>query len=224
MLATVSCSACRGDIEALLNWHDATLLLVRHGETEWNRSGRYQGRTDTHLSALGIAQAHALAERLAQSNRDITIVCSPLARARETADIIARTIGIPLSFDARLRELAYGNWEGLRQDEIKQRWPEQLRRWKSNPDEVEFSGGETLAAVQNRVRSFLHDMQSRSEQLPVLAITHKAVIRVALLESRDEPLSRYRSLHIANTSITPIYLSGGRLRANRPSRVSRDRY
>lgn len=202
-----------------MDWRDATLLLIRHGETQWNRSGRYQGRTDTPLSTVGKAQAHSLGKCLAATTDGVTIISSPLSRARDTASIVARLLCNTVELDPRLVELAYGDWEGLRQCEVEQRWPKQLRQWKTSPHEVSFPGGETLAAVQQRVQAFLHDVRLRAQQIPLLAVTHEAVIRIALLEIRDEPLARYRSLRIANTSITPIYLCDGRLRDDRPPRA-----
>lgn len=184
------------------------LLLVRHGETSWNRDGRYQGRSDTPLSARGKRQAQALAERLAASD-EISIVASPLMRAQATAHIIAARLDLPVATDHRLTELAYGEWEGLQQAEVKQRWPELLRLWKRTPDRVTFPGGESLSDMRHRVRSFLEHTAGQSGTR--LAITHDGVARLAILEARGSPLSAFRDVRIENASITTCTWQDGRL-------------
>ena len=94
----------------------ATLLLVRHGETDWNAEGRLQGHTDRPLNEHGRRQAAALAERLAEERVD-AIVTSDLARARETAEIVGARLGLPVAVDPDLREKDWGTWEGLTSDE-----------------------------------------------------------------------------------------------------------
>jgi broad specificity phosphatase PhoE len=100
------------------------IFIARHGETEWNRLGRWQGNTDIPLSDVGRAQARLLAERL--RNRDVTeIVTSDLCRARETAEIVAQTLGVTrLSLDPRFRERGFGCFEGLTREECAERHPE----------------------------------------------------------------------------------------------------
>jgi broad specificity phosphatase PhoE len=94
-----------------------TLLLVRHGETDWNAEGRLQGHTDRPLNDHGRRQANALAERLAGEEPIAAIYASDLARARETAEIVGGRLGLPVVVDADLREKNWGNWEGLTGDE-----------------------------------------------------------------------------------------------------------
>jgi broad specificity phosphatase PhoE len=93
-----------------------TLLLVRHGETDWNAAGRLQGHTDRPLNEYGRRQAHELAERLAGDGID-AVYASDLARARETAEILGSRLGLEVVIDADLREKNWGNWEGLTSDE-----------------------------------------------------------------------------------------------------------
>ena len=184
------------------------LFLLRHGETEWNRSGRYQGRSDPELTPNGETQARKVAEHLARQNL-AAIVVSPLRRAYVTASIVAERLGLPITTDERLVEMGYGDWEGLQQAEIKTRWPELLRRWKKAPDEVAPPGGESLSDLQRRVRSFLQDTAAGPG--PILAVTHAGVIRAAVLEIRREPLGKFRQVQIANGSLTAIHWQDGRL-------------
>jgi broad specificity phosphatase PhoE len=98
-----------------------TLLLARHGETDWNRELRIQGHSDVDLNEAGRAQARALAEELAGVDLD-AVYSSDLSRARETADIVAATKGLRVRIDPELREREYGSWEGLTREEIEQRF------------------------------------------------------------------------------------------------------
>ncbi len=183
------------------------LMLARHGETTWNQDGRYQGHSDPPLSARGEVQAQALAGRFAASD-EISIVASPLMRAQATAHIIATRLNLPVTTDHRLMELAYGEWEGLQQATVKQKWPELLRQWKRNPDQVTFPGGESLSDMQQRVQSFLEHTAGQSGT--VLAIAHDGVARMAVLEALGQPLSAFRNIRIENASMTTFTLEDGK--------------
>lgn len=177
------------------------LILVRHGQTEWNREGRYQGRVDTDLSATGWQQARALGERLADSGAR-TLVSSPLRRARDTAVCIGHTLRLDVGFDERLCELAYGDWEGLTQAEVKARWPDALRRWKHAPDLHPPEGGEPLPAAADRVRRCLDELATAPT--PVLAVTHAGVIRLAMLLAEQTSLADFRRIAIGNAGLCAL--------------------
>jgi len=153
---------------------DATLVLVRHGESEWIREGRFQGQAETPLSQLGLRQATLAGERLARPHsspalpvpggRPVEIVHSPLARTAATARAIAEAIDrttrpgeapVSLRPEPGILELCQGEWEGVTQDEIARRWPSELSAWRHRPWESVAPGGETLAEVQARVRPAL---------------------------------------------------------------------
>ena len=121
-------------------------------------------------------------------------------RAQATASIIGTRLDLPVATDHRLVELAYGQWEGLQQAEVKQRWPEILRLWKRRPERVSFPGGESLPDMQHRVRSFLSTVAEQSGT--ILAITHDGVAKLAVLEAQGRPLSAFREVRIANASVT----------------------
>jgi probable phosphoglycerate mutase len=152
-----------------------TLLLVRHGETDWNRDGRWQGGSDTRLNDLGREQAEALAEQL---DGDIGVVySSDLARARETAEIVARKLGLEVRVDARLRERSFGSWEGLTTAEIEERFTESHRRWR----EGKGAGADDAEAFEDfaaRVNDFLADVLRLHPGEEVLVISHGGSIRV----------------------------------------------
>jgi probable phosphoglycerate mutase len=130
------------------------LLLVRHGESTWNVEGRYQGRLDPPLSPRGREQAQALAARLyrqqlarVDKNRLTGIVSSPLLRVRDTAQICAEAIGLPVDIDDRLTEISHGEWEGKLREEIANRWPEMIAAWRADPHTVARDSRTSVCAL-----------------------------------------------------------------------------
>ena len=152
-----------------------TLLLVRHGETDWNRDGRWQGGSDTRLNDLGREQARALADEL-DGNID-AVYSSDLARARETADIVAAKLQLEVRVDPRLRERSFGSWEGLTTLEIEERFADSHRRWQAG----EGAGADDAEAFEDfsaRVNDFLADVLRLHPGENVLVISHGGSIRV----------------------------------------------
>jgi len=151
-----------------------TLLLVRHGETDWNRNGRWQGGSDTPLNDLGREQARALAQQL---DGDIDVVySSDLARARETADIVAARLGLEVRVDPRLRERGFGSWEGLTTLEIEERFAEAHGRWRAG-EGAGADDAETFEDFSARVNRFLADVLRLHPGEEVLVISHGGSIR-----------------------------------------------
>ncbi|MEW6223436.1 MAG: histidine phosphatase family protein [Chloroflexota bacterium] len=157
---------------------DATLVLLRHGESEWIRENRFQGQAETPLSAVGRRQASLAAERLARPHaspalpvplgRPIEIVHSPLARTRATAEAVGTAIAsepegaaIPVRPEPGIMEIGQGEWEGVTHDEIMRRWPAELSAWRRRPHEAWAPGGESIAQVQARVRPALAGVLER---------------------------------------------------------------
>jgi glucosyl-3-phosphoglycerate phosphatase len=152
-----------------------TLLLVRHGETDWNREGRWQGRSDTRLNDLGREQARALADTL--DGTVDALYSSDLARAHETAEILAAKLGLEIQLDERLRERGFGSWEGLTSPEIEERHPDSHRLWRAGegPGAHDAEHFDTFAA---RIAAFLEDVLERHPGEEVLVVTHGGSIRV----------------------------------------------
>jgi len=198
-----------------------TLLLARHGETEWNRAGRYQGRSDPPLSPVGEAAASMLARDLAAT--PITaVLTSPLRRAAMTAERIAAEHGLSAEVDDRLAELGFGAWEGLTQAEVKTRWPALLRQWKTAPETVRFPDGESLAEARARLFSNLADLSTRFGAdaadgsisrvgAVVVLVTHDAIMRMAMLAATGQDLAAFRQVSIPTCSVRRLIWSGGRL-------------
>jgi broad specificity phosphatase PhoE len=151
-----------------------TLLLVRHGETDWNRDGRWQGHSDTPLNELGRRQARDLAGQL--DGVDV-VYSSDLARARETAEILAVQLGLDVRLDPRLRERGFGAWEGLNAAEIESGFADAHRRWQAG-EGAGAEDAESFDAFGARVRSFVEDVLRRHPDEAVLVIGHGGSIRV----------------------------------------------
>lgn len=142
-----------------------TLLLARHGETEWNRDGRWQGWADPPLNETGRAQARALAEQLQDTPFD-AVYSSDLRRAHETAEIVAAPHGVPVITDIGLREIDVGSWSGLTRAEIQERFPEGDR-----PD------GETREEHASRVLAAVERIARANPGRRILVVTHGGTMR-----------------------------------------------
>lgn len=154
------------------------VLLVRHGQTDWNAAGRWQGHTDVPLNPAGVAQALALAERLRAEGVG-GIATSDLLRARGTAEIVGRALGLAVGLvDADLRERAYGEWEGLTRRECEARYPDAWARHVGDPRSAP-PGGESTEALLARVVPAIHRAAERLSS-PALLVTHGGVMRAFL--------------------------------------------
>jgi probable phosphoglycerate mutase len=148
------------------------LVLWRHGRTEWNAEGRFQGHQDPPLDAEGRRQAAVAAEHLVTglhlSAEDTVVVSSDLGRAVETASALTDRLGLSLVVDARLREHGLGRWEGLTRDEVAERHPDQFADWLAGRP-VRDRGGEDAAAVAARALSLVRDLP---EARVAVLVTH----------------------------------------------------
>jgi broad specificity phosphatase PhoE len=174
------------------------LILIRHGETEWNIIGRYQGQADPPLNPRGRQQSAELAEKLTEARLDM-LYTSPLRRALETAEIVAERLNIPVYQDARLQEIHQGDWQTRLRSEIEGLYPELFQRWESEPWQVTPPGGEHLCQVQARVYAAVDEILTRHPGKRVGLVAHR--IPIALLKMRYQNLDPdvVRSLHLPNT-------------------------
>lgn len=158
----------------------ATIFLVRHGETEWNRIRRYQGWSDSPLTDAGRAQAQAIGRRLSTlpEIRSAELVASPLGRARHTAEIIRQCLGRsePLRFDDRLRELSFGSWDGFTRAEIAALMPGAFDEERRDEWYFATPDGETYEVFAGRVGAWLAEIQSGGQSL--IVVTHGVVTRI----------------------------------------------
>ena len=184
-------------------------MLIRHGESTWNREHRIQGQLDPPLSIEGRRQAELLASRLS-GRRFIAMYASDLKRAIETAEVIGAAVGLEPVPVQGLREIYLGDWEGLRTEEITSQYPEAWSEWVEEPDWDVVPGGEGAAAFEARVEAVLDDIHDRHPQGDVVVVTHSGVIQVALqriVGRASRGLFRFR---IQNASISLIEQRNGR--------------
>lgn len=188
-----------------------TLLLVRHGETDWNRDGRWQGQADAPLNERGREQARALADELAGEPVE-AVYASDLSRARETAEIIAaRLDGRPVEVDPRLREVHVGAWSGLTMAEIEERYPAAVARWRAGDPAHDFAGGETYAAMGERVVDALAEIASRHPEGEVLVVLHGGSIRGVLAHAAGITYAEHgrRQAHVTNCGFVRVAVRDG---------------
>ncbi len=180
------------------------IFCVRHGETDWNREGRFQGQIDIPLNARGRAQAEMARDALSCVRFD-TVWSSPLSRALETARTIAGKADI--ATHPGLAEIAHGLWEGKLLAEVRAEWPDLLELWHTAPDAVTMPEGESLAGVRARAAAAFDDIAraargTRAEN--VLLATHDATLKALLCHILEAPLSSFRRFQLANASITIV--------------------
>jgi probable phosphoglycerate mutase len=179
----------------------ARLVIVRHGVTDWNREGRWQGRLDPPLSETGGHEAALLAARLAADPdlRPRRIMSSTLVRAAETAAVIGRAVRIDVDPEPRLVEIGAGEWEGRTHDELAATDGERYRAWRTTPGYAP-PGGEPIADAVARVHSLLTDIAT-NKWWPLLFVSHGGTLRILarlLLELSPE---RAEAVDIDNASI-----------------------
>jgi probable phosphoglycerate mutase len=169
------------------------LILVRHGETDWNRDNRYQGHADPPLNETGRAQARELARKLEMLELG-AIYTSDLRRAAETAEIIHEGRDIPLTRDAGLREVDVGSWSGLTRAEIEERFPSEATH-----------DGETRDAHSERVVRAVTSIAARHEGARILIVSHGGSLRALLAHAlQDESVPR-----VENCAIYTLQFSDG---------------
>ncbi|WP_166971500.1 histidine phosphatase family protein [Brevibacterium atlanticum] len=154
-----------------------TVLFWRHGQTDCNVEGRFQGQTDVPLNDTGRRQAEETARRLSELSPEL-IVASDLSRAAETAEKLADIVGIATVRDARLRETAFGQWEGSTRAEVAETWPDELAEWISGAD-VAPPGGESRSESGHRVAAAITDIVEKSTVDTIAIVAHGAVLRGA---------------------------------------------
>ena len=156
-------------------------ILVRHGETEWNRNPRFRGQSDVPLNATGLAQAAAAGRAVAARWQPVAVYHSPLGRARQTAEAIAGPLGLIPQPHAGLLDIHFGHLQGLTVEEAQARWPDVTRSWIETPERTRFPGGETLVVVHDRGMAAVREIAARHPDQTVVLVGHQVMNRVILL-------------------------------------------
>lgn len=186
------------------------LILIRHGETDWNRSGRCQGIADIVLNENGRKQARELAHSL--KDHEITAVYSShLKRALETAEHIAEPHGLNVRVERDLQEMNQGDLEGLSFTDIRDSYADILKKWRESPETLRLPNGESLVEVQNRVWSVFEKVQRDHLGETIVAVSHNLTIITLLCKITGVGLKGFRDFNVQATSKNVIISENGKL-------------
>ena len=180
-------------------------IFVRHGETEWNVTGRYQGQTDVPLSEKGRAQAEALGKRFADIHVD-EVYSSPLKRAYDTARAIAEPKGLPIHKVDGIKELNFGEWDGLTKEQLTEQFGEAFVKYRIEPFHYPMAGEGTLNRAKLRVGAALEDIKEefRHTDKTIVVVAHGGILKLAIFYLLDISSRLYRCIELDNTSLTSI--------------------
>jgi len=187
---------------------DTHLIAIRHGETEWNSEGRYQGHLNSVLNREGLAQAQALGERLAAEPFDL-LLSSDLGRALQTASAIAMRSGHEIVVEPRLRERRMGIFQGLTPDEVQARYPDEYARFKTRDPDYVIPGGESMRQLFERCVACVTELAQRHAGLTLATVTHGGVLAMLYRHVRAMPLDTPRDFPLHNTSVNRLLHRGG---------------
>ena len=185
------------------------IIFVRHGETDWNATGRLQGQHDTPLNAVGRQQARRAAQRLA-SEPVRALYSSDLARAVETATIIGDPLGLTVVTSPRLRERQYGAWEGLTAAEIQAGYPEQYAQWRTRSTDFAPPQGESRNVLLTRALAELQTIARRHTREMVVVVTHGGLCYVLINHILGSGDGDRREFTFGNASIHTLEMTGDR--------------
>jgi broad specificity phosphatase PhoE len=156
------------------------IVLVRHGQTIWNREARFRGQADVELDEFGLKQAEATGRYLAARWPAVAVYASPMGRAVQTAEAIARAQALTVQPLGGLLDINFGEWQGHLASEVAQRYPDLFQAWTEAPHTVHIPGGEKLDDVRSRVVAALDDIVARHPGQTVALVSHTVVNRVLL--------------------------------------------
>lgn len=180
-----------------------TVLLIRHGETEWNKLGKFQGCTDIALSDDGIKQAELLRDRI---NGDFDyIYASPLSRAFETAKVVALNTGKEVVLAPEIREINFGEWEGLTLKGIEEKYPEVFKVWRTDKIEGNFCGGDlSLHNASSRATKCILDIVREHKGKKIIIVAHGGIIKAGLIGIFEWNMTMYHKMALGNTCINTV--------------------
>ncbi len=181
-----------------------TLLLLRHGETDWNVERRYQGHSGPGLNERGRQQARDAADRLTAQPPAQAIVSSDLPRALETARIIGEALRLPVTSDPRLRERDLGLWTGCISAEVDAEFADLIEAWRLDPLGVGPPGGETGRQIARRMAAALDDLAAQSPGGRVVVVTHGGVLAVLRCMAESLPPTQLRFMRPGNAEIIMV--------------------
>ena len=182
---------------------NTTITLVRHGETGWNALGKFQGCSDIELSNDGIQQAKYLSEKF--DNKFDFIYASPLKRAKRTAEIISQGSNKDIKIAEDLREINFGEWEGLTIKEIESNFPEKVVQWRTDEINGPLCGGDlSLKKASLRAHKAILEIAKRHQGQRIIIVAHSGIIKAGLLGIFDLKMTMYHKIMLGNTSVSKI--------------------
>ena len=179
------------------------IIIIRHGETEWNKTGRFQGHSDVPLSAEGRAQAAALGKNLVVDHVD-TIYASDLTRAMETAAPLAQRFGLEVISDPLLRELNFGSWEGRNFNDVNAENPDAMKTFYNDPERVNIPDSEPFPEFQRRVAGRVHEIVAQERGKRIVIVSHGASIRILFADILSMPIRSIWHVSQLNTAVNKI--------------------
>lgn len=179
------------------------LIFIRHGQTEWNVLGRYQGQTDVALSPLGVEQAQKLAANFPVDKIE-AVYASDLKRAMTTAKCVADRFCLPVTPCKSLRELNFGDWEGLTYDEIVAKWPEALSNFFQHPDILKIPHGESFPELRARALACVEKIVAKHPEETVAVVAHGAILRTILTAALHMDLKYVWTIRQFNTAVNIV--------------------
>ncbi|MGC8970743.1 MAG: alpha-ribazole phosphatase [bacterium] len=180
-----------------------SIYIIRHGETDWNREGIYQGQTDTSLNENGRQTARELGKSLSRINFS-AIYSSDLLRARETAEIINSFLNVPIHYTQDLRELDFGDWTGISIWEMEEKDPELFRKWQEDPWNISPPGGETFRELTERVVRVLEEIIKRHKSEDILVVSHAGPIKAMIFGLLSATGKAYWNIKISHSTVVVI--------------------
>ena len=180
------------------------IYLIRHGETDSNLGHKFQGQMDLPLNATGLAQARQMAAYMADKKID-AIYSSSMLRAKMTTAVLAQSRGMAYRSMDLLKEISFGDWEGLEYAEITARWPKEMEAFLHRPAEWEPPHGETFAAAQERCRLALEQIfAEQGHDKNIAIVSHGGIIRLQLCLALGIPLNNLWRLSVYNVSVSTL--------------------
>ena len=184
------------------------IFLIRHGETEWNKTNRLQGNSDVNLSAEGIEQAKLLTEHTPFHAVD-AIYSSDLSRALTTAKILAAKFHLPVIAERGLRETNFGDWEGRYISALVEEFPDDFGNFFIKPDKIKPPNGETFLESQARIMNALDEIIAEHENQSIVVVCHGAAIRLIICAALDIRIRKMWSISQFNTALNVLTYDAG---------------
>jgi len=180
------------------------LILVRHGETRWNKEGRFQGQSEIELNDKGLDQAQKVARALPKL-RPTALYSSPLPRTLMTASAISKCLSVPLITKDELKEVNLGELEGITGQEMRSKYADIYAAWREDPTDVAFPAGESIRQLQTRAWQTIKQLEKTHPDDTVVVVSHNFAIRSILCGFLGLPLSMFHRLRVDLASISVVH-------------------